>query len=76
MSESCTCANVAPWAPFECCAIAKANDLTTTTLQHIEPVLGTIFTYAKNEGAFDGANPVDAVLIPRHAKKTRRDTCL
>ena len=39
-------------------AIAKANDLTTTTLQHIKSVLSTIFTYAKNEGAFDGANPV------------------
>jgi len=31
--------------------------------------LSTIFTYAKNEGAFDGANPVDGVLIPRHAKE-------
>jgi integrase len=50
-------------------AIAKANDLTTTTLQHIKSVLSTIFTYAKNEGAFDGANPVDGVLIPRHAKE-------
>src|SRR6266436_4590395 len=50
-------------------AIAQANDLTTTTLQHIKSVLSTIFTYAKNEGAFDGANPVDGVLIPRHAKE-------
>src|SRR5712671_4588970 len=50
-------------------AIAKANDLTTTTLQHIKSVLSTIFTYAMNEGAFDGANPVDGVLIPRHAKE-------
>ena len=50
-------------------AIAKANDLTTTTLQHIKSVLSTIFTDAKNEGAFDGANPVDGVLIPRHAKE-------
>jgi len=50
-------------------AIAKANNLTTTTLQHIKSVLSTIFTYAKNEGAFDGANPVDGVLIPRHAKE-------
>jgi len=31
--------------------------------------LSTIFTYAKNEGAFDGATPVDGVLIPRHAKE-------
>jgi integrase len=46
-------------------AIAKEKDLTKTTLQHIKSVLSTIFTYAKNEGAFDGANPVDGVLIPR-----------
>jgi integrase len=50
-------------------AIAEANDLTKTTLQHIKTVLSTIFTYAKNEGALDGANPVDGVLIPRHAKE-------
>src|SRR5713226_5803300 len=50
-------------------AIAKTNDFTTTTLQHIKSVLSTIFTYAKNEGAFDGTNPVDGVLIPRHAKE-------
>src|SRR5712671_6749727 len=50
-------------------AIAKEKDLTTTTLQHIKSVLSTIFTYARNEGAFDGANPVDGVLIPRHAKE-------
>jgi len=50
-------------------AIAKKNDLTKTTLQHIKSVLSTIFTYAKNEGAFDGANPVDGVLISRRAKE-------
>jgi integrase len=50
-------------------AIARENDLTKTTLQHIKSVLSTIFTYAKNEGAFDGVNPVDGVLIPRHAKE-------
>lgn len=50
-------------------AIAMECDLTKTTLQHIKSVLSTIFTYAKNEGAFDGANPVDGVLIPRHAKE-------
>jgi len=31
--------------------------------------LSIIFTHAKNEGAFIGANPVDGVLIPRHAKE-------
>ena len=50
-------------------AIAKEKDLTTTTLPHIKSVLSTIFTDARNEGAFDGANPVDKVLIPRHARE-------
>src|SRR6267378_4363614 len=50
-------------------AIAKENDLTTTTLQHIKSVLSTIFTFAKNDGAFDGANPVDGVLIPWDARE-------
>src|SRR6202051_2610545 len=50
-------------------AIAAKNNLTKTTLQDIKSVLSTIFTYAKNEGAFDGVNPVDGVLIPRHAKE-------
>jgi integrase len=51
------------------CAIAKQKDLTTTTLRRIKSVLSTIFIYAKNEGAFDGANPVDGALIPRHTRE-------
>jgi integrase len=38
-------------------AIAKEKDLARTTLQHIKSALSTIFIYAKNEGAFDGAKP-------------------
>jgi integrase len=49
-------------------AVAQEKDLTKTTLQHIKSVLSTIFTYAKNEGAFDGTNPVDGVLIPWNAR--------
>jgi len=30
-----------------------------TTFATYQSVLSTIFTYAKNEGAFDGAQPVD-----------------
>jgi integrase len=52
-------------------AIAKENDLTKATLQHIKSVLSTIFTYAKNDGAFDGANPIDGVLIPWDARQSR-----
>src|SRR6201997_1483008 len=50
-------------------AIAKERDLTKTTLQHIKSELSTIFTFAKNDGAFDGANPVDGVLIPWDARE-------
>ena len=39
-------------------------DLTKTTLQHIKAVLSGIFTFAKNEGAFDGSNPVQGAMIP------------
>jgi integrase len=53
-------------------AIAKEKDLARATLQHIKSVLSTIFIYAKNEGVFDGANPVDGTLIPRHARERRR----
>jgi integrase len=49
--------------------VAKEKDRTKTTLQHIKSVLSTIFTDAKNEGAFDGTNPVDGVLIPWNARE-------
>jgi integrase len=50
-------------------AIANENDLTRTTLQHIKGVLSGIFTHAKNEGAFDGTNPVRDVHIPGNARE-------
>jgi hypothetical protein len=46
----------------------QRDDLTKTTLQHIKSALSTIFTYARNAGAFDRANPVDGVLIPMLAR--------
>jgi integrase len=42
--------------------------LTKTTLQHFKSVLSGIFTYAKNEGTFDGVNPVQGALIPSKAR--------
>jgi len=54
-------------------AIAAEHDLAKNTLQHIKSVLSAIFTFAKNEGAFDGANPVQGALLPsrvREAKET------
>jgi integrase len=50
-------------------AIADENDLTKTTLQHIKSVLSGVFTHAKNEGAFDGVNPVQDARIPRNARE-------
>jgi integrase len=52
-------------------AIADENDLSKTTLQHIKSVLSAIFTHAKNEGAFDGANPVQDARIPRNTREAR-----
>lgn len=53
-------------------AIAKMKDLSRTTLQHIKSVLSTIFIYAKNEGVFDGANPVGGALLPRNVREPAR----
>lgn len=50
-------------------AIADENDLSKTTLQHIKGVLSGIFTHAKNEGAFDGANPIQGTRIPNNARE-------
>jgi integrase len=50
-------------------AIAGERDLTKTTLMHVKSVLSGIFTYAKNEGAYDGANPVQGAMIPGKARE-------
>jgi hypothetical protein len=52
-------------------AMADENDLSKTTLQHIKSVLSGIFTHAKNEGAFDGANPIQGTRIPSNARDPR-----
>jgi len=52
-------------------AIADEHDLSKTTLQHIKSVLSAIFSHAKNEGAFDGVNPVQDARIPRNAREAR-----
>jgi integrase len=52
-------------------AIAEEHDLSKTTLQHIKSVLSAVFTHAKNEGAFDGVNPVQDARIPRNAREAR-----
>lgn len=52
-------------------AIADEHDLSKTTLQHIKSVLNAVFTHAKNEGAFDGVNPVQDTRFPRNAREAR-----
>ena len=49
-------------------AIARDRDLSRNTLRRIKSVLSTIFIYAKNVGAFDGANPVTGAFIPKNAR--------
>jgi integrase len=52
-------------------SIAEEHDLSKTTLQHIKSVLSGVFSHAKNEGAFDGVNPVQDARIPRNAREAR-----
>jgi len=52
-------------------AIAEEHDLSKTTLQHIKSVLSGVFSHAKNEGAFDGVNPVQDARIPRNTREAR-----
>jgi integrase len=52
-------------------AIAAEHDLAKNTLQHMKSVLSGIFTFAKNEGAFDGANPVQGALLPSRAREAK-----
>ena len=52
-------------------AIAAEHDLAKNTLQHIKSVLSGIFTFAKNEGAFGGANPVQGALLPSKAREAK-----
>ena len=52
-------------------AIAEEHDLSKATHQHIKSVLSAVFSHAKNEGAFDGVNPVQDARIPRNAREAR-----
>jgi len=52
-------------------AIAGNCDLLKTMVQHIKPC--SVFTHAKNEGAYDGDNPVTAARIPQQRTRTGRD---
>ncbi len=49
--------------------IHRQNDLGRTTLKHIKSLLSGVFTFAKNQGAFDGVNPIRDAMIPKKANK-------
>lgn len=44
--------------------LAQEKDLSKRTLQHIKGFLSGVYTFARNHGHFDGANPVIGVKIP------------
>jgi len=45
--------------------IAIQHDLSRTSLRHIKAQLSGILNYAKQQGYFDGINPVQGTAIPR-----------
>ena len=47
--------------------VHRANDIGRTTLKHIKSFLSGVFTYAKNQGVFDGVNPIRDAMIPKRA---------
>ena len=49
--------------------IHRAHGLGRSTLKHIKSFLSGVFTYAKNQGAFDGVNPIRDAMIPKKAAK-------
>jgi len=46
-------------------AIARASDLTSTTLQHVKAFLSGVFRYAKRQGVINSENPIRDVVIPK-----------
>ena len=45
--------------------IVLKADVSKTTIAHIKHFLGGIFTFARQEGYFDGANPVTGIKFPK-----------
>jgi integrase len=49
--------------------IYRQHELGRSTLKHIKSFLSGVFTFAKNQGAFDSVNPVRDAMIPKKAAK-------
>jgi integrase len=55
--------------------VARANDLTRTTLRHIKNLMSGVFTYARRQGVLNGANPMQGVSIPKGRKSMKTYAC-
>jgi len=51
-------------------AIVRDHDVSKYTIQHIKALLSGIYTWARNNGHFDGANPVIGVKLPKARGKS------
>jgi len=49
--------------------VAKGKDLSRNTLKHLKSALSGIFTLAKRQGFYDGANPVQGTAISPTARE-------
>jgi integrase len=49
-------------------AIHREYGISRSTLKRVKSILSGIFTYAKQQGALDGPNPIEDAAIPRAAK--------
>ncbi len=46
-------------------AVARENDLTSTTLRHLKAFLSGVFRYAKRQGVINSENPIRDVVLPK-----------
>lgn len=48
-------------------AIHRKHGIGRNTIKRVKSILSGIFTYAKQQGALDGPNPIEDAAIPRAA---------
>jgi integrase len=47
--------------------VHRSRSVGRKTLKHIKSLLSAVFTFAKNQGALDGVNPIRDAMIPKKA---------